>query len=307
MGCCFSCGSDSNEISNNSKETVYKFDNPGFDKPPSQKAPISNVSDSASQYKKKQIVVPNISVTPASPEIIETGIENQGYNPNSGDLGLDEYEEYPNYEPLRRMSADIREQKEKEEKAKREKEAQISKVEPEETKAVNDTKVQNDNCSKQKDSEASFNTVYHTAKEASEEAPKINEEVVASKTTVTVEVHSSSSDTSSSELPQASTIELPEDASRKFSQLAPAPKDGPLSQQVGQFSVTPTEGSGQASPISSTANLKAADLHSQLNVLAVEEEFASRKFSQLAPAPSNSPHAVQVGGKFTMIPTEAKH
>ena len=105
-------------------------------------------------------------------------------------------------------------------------------------------------------------------------------------------------------MPIASTIELPEDASRKFSQLAPAPKDSPLSQQVGQFSVTPTEGqSNTASPTS----LKPALLHGQLSSLRQEEDYTSRKFSQLAPAPSNSPHAVQVGGKFTMIPTEAKH
>ena len=330
MGCCFSCGS-SNESSNPSKETVYKFENEGFDKSVSKKQPTANVSDTTAQSKKKELVIPNISVTLASSEIHATGVENEGYEPSSGVLGLDDYEEYPNYEPLRRMSADIREQKKKdEEKALREKEAQITKMENEESHSDQVTKEQNDHCTKgndenmkkdslqsclkgsrkRDDSEASFNTVYHTVMEPSEEIVKINEEDIPSKTTITVEVHSSSSNSSDSELPQASTIELPEDASRKFSQLAPAPKDSPLAHQVGQFSVTPTE--GQASPKSSLS-LKPTAVHSQLsslrkeNTISVEEESTSRKFSQLAPAPSNSPHAVQVGGKFTMIPTEAKH
>ena len=330
MGCCFSCGSSSNEISKSSKETVYKFDNEAFDKPSSNKVPISKVSDIAKEYKKKELVVPNISVTPASPEIIETGLENKAYNP-SGDLRLDDYEEYPNYEPLRRMSADIREQKQKEEeKARREKEAQDMKIKSEESEVINDTKVQSDDCNKEKgenrskdslqastkesrkrdDSEASFTTVYHTATEPSHENANIDKEGVDSKTTVTVEVHSSSSNSSSSELPQASTIELPEDASRKFSQLAPAPKDGPLSQQMGQFSVTPTEGqASSASPTSVNPATQSGQFSSlgQDSLISVVDESTSRKFSQLAPAPSNSPHAVQVGEKFTMIPTEAKH
>ena len=152
--------------------------------------------------------------------------------------------------------------------------------------------------------------MYHTATEPSHENANIDKEGVDSKTTVTVEVHSSSSNSSISELPQASTIELPDDASRKFSQLAPAPKDGPLSQQVGQFSVTPTE--GQASSAAPTS-VNPATQHSQFSALgqdsliSVGDDPTSRKFSQLAPAPSNSPHAVQVGEKFTMIPTEAKH
>ena len=112
MGCCFSCGDSSNEISNNSKETVFKFDNKSFDHPSPKENPITNVPNLTKENKKKELVVPNISVTPASPEIIETGLDNKAYNP-SGDLRLDDYEEYPNYEPLRRMSADIREQKQK--------------------------------------------------------------------------------------------------------------------------------------------------------------------------------------------------
>ena len=51
MGCCFSCGSSSNEISKSSKETVYKFDNEAFDKPSCNEVPISNISDTAKEYK----------------------------------------------------------------------------------------------------------------------------------------------------------------------------------------------------------------------------------------------------------------
>ena len=344
MGCCFSC-SDSSESPDASKEVVYKYDNTGFSNPGGEK-PIASVSDIATEYRKKDLVIPNISVTLASPEIIDSGVKNENYHSGSGEqnsafdftdgndchhgnLNIDDYEEYPHYEPLRRMSADVRERKEKEAKAaariQKENEAQTLKAENDKDQPECNIKVQNEqphknlenNCGEQinvmdsiepyaigkrkrDDSDSSFSTVYHTAIGPSDVIGKISEEEVPTQTTVTVEIHSASREgTSNKGLPQATTIELPDEASRKFSQLAPAPKNNPLAHQVGQFSVTPTE--GQSSPTSS----KPTSI--QENILMVDDDAISRKFSQLAPAPSNSPHAVQVGGKFTMIPTEADH
>ena len=122
--------------------------------------------------------------------------------------------------------------------------------------------------------------------------------------TVTVQVHSElDHNVSPKGLPLASTIALPEDASRKFSQLAPAPKDNPLALKVGQFSVTPTEGKSDLQE----ENIDKPCSIPEHRTLQIEDAAASRKFSQLAAAPSNSPHAIQVGQKFTMIPTEKKH
>ena len=342
MGCCFSCG-DSSESPDASKDTVYKYDNDGFTNPGGQK-PISSVSDIAKEYRKKELVIPNISVTLASPEITDIGVQNENYRAGAqnsgfdftdgndghhGNLNIDDYEEYPHYEPLRRMSADVREQKEKEAKEaariQKENEAQILKTEDDKDQPKASTKVQNDqqhnslenNCGEQikvmdsiepypigkrkrDDSDTSHGTVYHTAMGPSDEMGKISEEEIPTQTTVTVQIQSASKEgTSNKRLPEATTIELPDEASRKFSQLAPAPKNNPLAHQVGQFSVTPTE--GQSPPTPSKPRLI------QENILVIDDEAISRKFSQLAPAPSNSPHAVQVGGKFTMIPTEADH
>jgi predicted transcriptional regulator len=348
MGCCFS-SSDSSENPDASKETVYKYDNDGFTNPGGEK-PIASVSDIANEYRKKELVIPNISVTLASPEIIDNGVPTENYPSGSGEqnsafdftdgddchhgnLNIDDYEEYPHYEPLRRMSADVRERKEKEAKEaariKKENEAQILKAENDHAQLEANTKVQNDqqdnnlenNCGEQinvmdsiepyqigkrkrDDSDTSFNTVYHTATGPSDEIWNISEEEFPTETTVTVEIHSIlRKGTSNKGLPKTTTIELPDEASRKFSQLAPAPKNNPLSHQVGQFSVTPTE--GQSSSTSSPTSSKPGSITE--NILMVDDDAISRKFSQLAPAPSNSPHAIQVGGKFTMIPTEADH
>ena len=154
------------------------------------------------------------------------------------------------------------------------------------------------------DSGTSFSTVYHTVVEPSEEIKTIEEEGMPVKTTVQVQVHSESGEkVSPDSLPEASTIALPEDASRKFSQLAPAPKDNPLALKVGQFSVTPTEGKSDLTE----ENIDRPCSIPEHKTLQIEDAAASRKFSQLAAAPSNSPHAIQVGQKFTMIPTEKKH
>ena len=334
MGCCFSCGS-SDEGSENAKETVYKYDNSGFTNPVIQ-SPIATVSDVAKDYLKQDglnkdgeiRVIPKISVTLATTETNENVIENEHYyGPGSGldncafdytdggKLNLDDYEEYPNYEPLRRMSADIREQKEKEAARRilKEKDAQIERNEENAGASGFNEKVQIDKEPNNLEANGnvdltttSVGTVYHTAMGVPKENAEIDEEGLATKTTVTVEVHSTSRmDAAKSELPQASTIELPEDASRKFSQLAPAPKNNPLATKLGQFSITPTEGQVNANKATAVQN-PSFSLEPE-NTLSVIDEASSRKFSQLPPAPSNSPHAVQVGEKFTMIPTEADH
>ena len=97
--------------------------------------------------------------------------------------------------------------------------------------------------------------------------------------------------------PVAGLAVLSDDASRKFSQLAPAPTDSPNAQQVGNFSVIPTE---------KTLDVPAkAPEDKPVASLAVLSDDASRKFSQLAPAPEDSPHA-KIVGNFAVIPTERK-
>ena len=365
MGCCFSSCESSEASKDDSKETVYKYDNSGFAHPVIKDEPVATVSNLSKEYQTKdrlgitdsKLIIPKISVTLASPETNDNVVENEPYRPKLGldnsafdspdggnkTLNLDDFEEYPYYEPLRRMSADIREQKEKEAariREQKEKEAARIEKEKEAIAAANidntniriatSNKVQNegedvivptkddvDQHGKpnsiepyktgqrhREDSDTSFGTVYHTVVEPSEEIDMIEEEGMPVKTTVTVQVHLESGQNSFADsLPQASTIALPEDASRKFSQLAPAPKDNPLALKVGQFSVTPTEGKSDLTE----ENIDRPCSIPEHKTLQIEDAAASRKFSQLAAAPSNSPHAIQVGQKFTMIPTEKKH
>ena len=89
--------------------------------------------------------------------------------------------------------------------------------------------------------------------------------------------------------PVASLDVLADEASRKFSQLDPAPIDSPNAKMVGSFAVIPTEKPKQ--PVKLVASL---------DVLSDE---ASRRFSKLEPAPIDSPSAKQVGS-FSVIPTE---
>ena len=366
MGCCFSCSDSSEASKNDSKETVYKYDNAGFGNPVIKDQPVATVSNLSKEYQTKdrlgipdnKLIIPKISVTLASSETNDNIVENEPYRPKLGldnsafdspdggnkTLNLDDFEEYPYYEPLRRMSADIREQKEKEAARIREqKEKEAARIENEKeaiaatnidnlnNRIKNNNKVQNggkndivltkNNVDEhgnpidsiepydkgqrhREDSGTSFSTVYHTVVEPSEEIKTIEEEGMPTKTTVQVQVHSESGEkVSPDSLPQASTIALPEDASRKFSQLAPAPKDNPLALKVGQFSVTPTEGKSDLTE----ENIDRPCSIPEHKTLQIEDAAASRKFSQLAAAPSNSPHAIQVGQKFTMIPTEKKH
>ena len=89
----------------------------------------------------------------------------------------------------------------------------------------------------------------------------------------------------------ASLDVLPDEASRKFSQLDPAPIDSPNAKMVGSFAVIPTEKPKDVEPMKPVASL---------DVLSDE---ASRRFSKLEPAPIDSPSAKQVGS-FSVIPTE---
>ena len=366
MGCCFSCCDSGEASKDDPKETVYKYDNAGFGHTVIKDEPVATISNLSKEYQTKdrlgitdsKLIIPKISVTLASPETNDNAVENEPYRPKLGldnsafdspdggnkTINLDDFEEYPYYEPLRRMSADIREQKQKEAariREQEEKEAARIEKEKEAIAAANmdttnnrietNNKVQSgggnyvvatkDNVDEngkpidsielyttgkrhREDSDTSFSTVYHTVAEPSEEIETIQEEGMPVKTTVTVQVHSElDQNIKSNELPQASTIALPEDASRKFSQLAPAPKDNPLALKVGQFSVTPTEGK---SDLTEEAIDRPCSMPEH-RTLQIQDASASRKFSQLAAAPSNSPHAIQVGQKFTMIPTEKTH
>ena len=166
--------------------------------------------------------------------------------------------EYPEYEPLRRLSQDLREAKKREEE--------------EALKA--------------------FDNIDGGA-------PIIQDEV-------TPKVVENTSSTRKK--PVAGLTVLADNASRKFSQLAPAPTDSPNAKKVGFFSIIPTE-KKRSLPASDVSDQDVKSLEKQYEKpvasLAVLSNEASRKFSQLAPAPTDSPHAKKIG-TFSIIPTERR-
>ena len=94
MGCCFSCCDSSETSKDDSKETVYKYDNASFGHPVIKDQPVATVSNVSKEYQTKdrlgvtdtKLIIPKISVTLASPETNDNVVENKPYRPK---LGLD--------------------------------------------------------------------------------------------------------------------------------------------------------------------------------------------------------------------------
>ena len=82
--------------------------------------------------------------------------------------------------------------------------------------------------------------------------------------------------------------------SRRFSQLPPASVDSPNAVKVGKFGVVPTPEKSQSPRLSPVGRL----------LLAEAQAEKSRRFSKLPPASVDSPNAVKLGSKFTMISRE---
>ena len=82
--------------------------------------------------------------------------------------------------------------------------------------------------------------------------------------------------------------------SRRFSQLPPASVDSPNAVKVGKFGVVPTPEKSQSPKLSPVGRL----------LLAEAQAEKSRRFSKLPPASVDSPNAVKLGSKFTMISRE---
>ena len=86
--------------------------------------------------------------------------------------------------------------------------------------------------------------------------------------------------------------------SRRFSQLPPASVDSPNAVKVGKFGVVPTP--EKAEPVKPAVALSPIG---RLLIASAQEE-KSRRFSKLPPASADSPNAVKLGSKFTMISRE---
>ena len=82
--------------------------------------------------------------------------------------------------------------------------------------------------------------------------------------------------------------------SRRFSQLPPASVDSPNAVKVGKFGVVPTPEVKSPVSLSPLGRL----------LVASAQEEKSRRFSKLPPASADSPNAVKLGSKFTMISRE---
>ena len=82
--------------------------------------------------------------------------------------------------------------------------------------------------------------------------------------------------------------------SRRFSQLPPASVDSPNAVKVGKFGVVPTPEVKSPVSLSPLGRL----------LVASAQEEKSRRFSKLPPASVDSPNAVKLGSKFTMISRE---
>ena len=85
-----------------------------------------------------------------------------------------------------------------------------------------------------------------------------------------------------------------EEKSRRFSQLPPASVDSPNAVKVGKFGVVPTPEVKSPVSLSPLGRL----------LVASAQEEKSRRFSKLPPASVDSPNAVKLGSKFTMISRE---
>merc|ERR1711879_691427 len=102
--------------------------------------------------------------------------------------------------------------------------------------------------------------------------------------------------------------------SRKFSQLPPASAESPLAVKMGsKFTMIPTDVRRQSIKEEDEGThdkrINKADTqpppHKLIAQLITEElKERSRRFSQLPPASEDSPNAVKMGSKFTMIPTD---
>lgn len=121
--------------------------------------------------------------------------------------------------------------------------------------------------------------------------------------------------------PPALVVQHADEKSRRFSQLPPARIESPGAKTIGSFAVIPTlqnnpeEGlepvltssissttpPTSTAPTTSTTPTSDASLGVTLSAGAAEK---SRRFSKLPPASTDSPNAVKLGSKFTMIPTE---
>ena len=102
-----------------------------------------------------------------------------------------------------------------------------------------------------------------------------------------------------------------EGKSRRFSKLPPAAKNDPNAAKVGHFAITKTpevqikseNKEDQIMTITDIADNK-DELVLSPGSLAVNNSEKSRRFSKLPPADKDSPHAVKLGSKFTMISRE---
>ena len=95
-----------------------------------------------------------------------------------------------------------------------------------------------------------------------------------------------------------------EKSSRRFSKLPPAPRDSPNAKTVGHFAVIPTLQEEDTHEAPSGQPEAAEIILTPVTMLDLHNE-KSRRFSQLPPASSDSPNAVKLGSKFTMIPRDA--
>ena len=98
-----------------------------------------------------------------------------------------------------------------------------------------------------------------------------------------------------------------EEKSRRFSKLPPVPNDDPNAVKIGHFAITKTPEHKTKSenidePIKAVASNELVLSPASLGVNGNSEK--SRRFSQLPPADSDSPNAVKLGSKFTMISRE---
>ena len=106
-----------------------------------------------------------------------------------------------------------------------------------------------------------------------------------------------------------------EEKSRRFSKLPPAAKNNPDASKVGHFAITKTPEFQTKSenkedqimtltePVQDIVDNK-DELVLSPGSLAVNNSEKSRRFSKLPPADKDSPNAVKLGSKFTMISRE---
>ena len=97
-----------------------------------------------------------------------------------------------------------------------------------------------------------------------------------------------------------------EEKSRRFSKLPPVANDDPNAVKIGHFAITKTPEHTTKSE-SNDESVKEASNELVLSPASLGvngNSEKSRRFSQLPPADSDSPNAVKLGSKFTMISRE---